>query len=209
VKEKKAEKSDKNPEPFWKGIKKLDSNLKLYIFVAFLFTLGNSSNTFLLLRAKDVGFSDSSAIFLYFIYNITASIFGMPLGRLSDKLGRKKVLIAGYISFALVYAGFAFASSKPMLILSFVLYGIYAAAIKGVEKSFISEISPDELKGTMLGLHATVVGVALLPASVIAGVLWTKFGASAPFLFGAAMALISSIILIILLNRPSVKQMEK
>ncbi|MEG1244448.1 MAG: MFS transporter, partial [Oscillospiraceae bacterium] len=138
-----------------------------------------------------------------------ASIFGMPLGRLSDKLGRKKVLIAGYISFALVYAGFAFASSKPMLILSFVLYGIYAAAIKGVEKSFISEISPDELKGTMLGLHATVVGVALLPASVIAGVLWTKFGASAPFLFGAAMALISSIILIILLNRPSVKQMEK
>ena len=203
VKERKWEGTVQNPEPFWKGIKKLDHNLKLYIFVTFLFTLGNSSNTFLLLRAKDVGFDDTSTVFLYFIYNLTAAIFGMPLGKLSDKLGRKKVLVAGYISFALVYAGFALASSKPMLIASFVLYGIYIASIKGVERAFISEIAPPELKGTMLGLHSTVIGIALLPASSIAGLLWTYFGAKAPFLFGSTLALISSIILMVLLKRPT------
>lgn len=209
VKEKKCQKSEVKPQPFWKGMKNLDGSLKLYIFVAFLFTLGNSSNTFLLLRAKNVGFDDASTVFLYFVFYITAAIFGVPLGKLSDKLGRKKVMVAGYISFALVYLGFAFAQNKIMLIASFVLYGVYTAAIKGVEKSFVAEISPKELRGTMLGLHATVVGVALFPASAIAGVLWTEFGAQAPFLFGSAMAIISSILLIILLNTPTIKSIKE
>ncbi len=204
VKENRSNSIIEKQEPFWKGIKKLDKNLKLYILVTFLFTLGNSSNTFLLLRATDVGFDDTSAIFLYFIYNLTAAILGMPLGKLSDKLGRKNVLVAGYLSFALVYAGFAFASNKPMLIASFVLYGIYIAATKGVERAFIAEIAPADLKGTMLGLHSTIVGIALLPASTIAGLLWTYFGAKAPFLFGSALAFISAVILMFLLKRPSV-----
>lgn len=205
VKEKKSKKPVKDSQPFWQGIKKLDGNLKLYLLVAFIFTLGNSSNAFLLLRAKDVGFTDANAIFLYFLYNITASILGMPLGRLSDKIGRKRLLVEGYIAFALVYAGFAFATNKPMLIASFVLYGVYVAAIKGVERAFIAEIAPKELRGTMLGLHSTVVGLALLPASTIAGLLWTEFGAKAPFLFGSVMAIISAIILIVLLNKPKTK----
>jgi len=209
VKEKKSTKAVQNPDPFWKGMKKLDGNLKLYLLVAFIFTLGNSSNAFLLLRAKDVGFSDTTAIFLYFIYNITASILGMPLGRLSDRIGRKRLLVEGYIAFALVYAGFAFATNKPMLIASFVLYGVYLAAIKGVERAFIAEIAPKELRGTMLGLHSTIVGVALLPASTIAGLLWTGFGAKAPFLFGSGMAMISAIILIVLLQKPELKQIQE
>jgi MFS family permease len=177
-------------------MKKLDGQLKLYLIVAFLFTLGNSSNAFLLLRAKSVGFDDTSVILLYFIFNLTASILSIPLGRLSDRIGRKKLLVTGYIVFSAVYLGFAFASSQTVIIAAFVLYGIYTAMITGVERAFIAEISPKELKGTMLGMHSTIVGVALLPASVIAGLLWDGFGAPAPFVFGSGMSLVAALILL-------------
>ena len=196
IKEKHARCAVTNREPFWQNMKKLDGQLKLYLIVAFLFTLGNSSNAFLLLRAKSVGFDDTSVILLYFIFNLTASILSMPLGRLSDRIGRKKLLVTGYIVFSAVYLGFAFASSQTVIIAAFVLYGIYTAMITGVERAFIAEISPKELKGTMLGMHSTIVGVALLPASVIAGLLWDGFGAPAPFVFGSGMSLVAALILL-------------
>lgn len=104
-------------------------------------------------------------------------------------------MVLGYITFSLVYLGFAFATNKTMIILSFILYGFYTSMVAGVERAYISEIAPIELKGTMLGLHSTLVGVALLPASVIAGGLWNAFGAIAPFVFGALLSGISAIIL--------------
>jgi len=168
--------------------------------VVFLFTLGNSSNAFLLLRARSVGFNDTSVILLYFIYNITASLLAIPLGKRSDQVGRKRLLVAGYIVFAIVYMGFAFAFNKTFMVALFVLYGVYTAMIAGVERAFIAEISPRELKGTMLGLHSTIVGIALLPASSIAGVLWTSFGAEIPFLFGACLSLIAAVVLIVLMK---------
>lgn len=195
IKEKKHTASVKR-EPFWQNIKRLDGQLKLYLAVAFLFTLGNSSNAFLLLRAKNVGFDDKNVILLYFIFNLTASILSIPLGKLSDRIGRKKLLVCGYIVFAVVYLGFAFAYSQTAIIGSFVLYGIYTAMITGVERAFIAEISPGELKGTMLGMHPTIVGIALLPASVIAGLLWDGFGAAAPFVFGSGMSLAAALILL-------------
>lgn len=195
IKEKHEERIVKQREHFWDNLKKLDSQLKLYLLVAFMFTLGNSSNTFLLLRAKSVGFDDTSVILLYFIYNVSASILAIPFGKLSDKIGRKSVLITGYIVFAIVYFNFAFAYNKTVMVAAFVLYGIYTAMITGVERAFIAEISPKELKGTMLGLHSTIVGIALLPASTIAGALWNLFGAKIPFIFGACMSLIAAFIL--------------
>jgi len=200
IKEKKEQRITKEREPFWKNVKKLDGQLKLYLLVAFLFTLGNSSNAFLLLRAKSVGFNDTSVILLYFIYNITASLLAIPLGKRSDQVGRKRLLVSGYIVFALVYIGYAFAYNKTFMIALFVLYGVYTAMIAGVERAFIAEISPQELKGTMLGLHSTIVGIALLPASAIAGVLWTSFGAEIPFVFGACLSLIAAFVLIILMK---------
>ena len=200
IKEKKEQRIIKEREPFWKNVKKLDGQLKLYLLVAFLFTLGNSSNAFLLLRAKSVGFNDTSVILLYFIYNITASLLAIPLGKRSDQVGRKRLLVSGYIVFALVYIGFAFAYNKIFMIALFVLYGVYTAMTTGVERAFIAEISPQELKGTMLGLHSTIVGIALLPASAIAGVLWTSFGAEIPFVFGACLSLIAAFVLIILMK---------
>lgn len=207
VKEKKRQpQAVKKRERFWKRLKEVDVNLKLYLLVAFLFTLGNSSNTFLLLRAKSVGFTDTNVVLLYLVYNLTAALLSIPFGRLSDKIGRKKVLVAGYLAFAAVYAGFAFVSNAAVLVGIFVLYGFYTAMTAGAERALIAEISPPQLKGTMLGLHATIVGVALLPASVIAGLLWDTIGAAAPFLFGAVLSLAAAILLMVLLNKkPSVK----
>jgi len=200
IKEKKEQRIIKEREPFWKNVKKLDGQLKLYLLVAFLFTLGNSSNAFLLLRAKSVGFNDTSVILLYFIYNITASLLAIPLGKRSDQVGRKRLLVSGYIVFAAVYMGFAFAYNKAFMIALFVLYGVYTAMIAGVERAFIAEISPQELKGTMLGLHSTIVGLALFPASTIAGFLWTSFGAEIPFVFGACLSLAAAFVLVVLMK---------
>lgn len=182
-------------EHFWKNMGSLDAQLKTYLAVTFLFTLGNSSNSFLLLRAYDVGFSSNTAILLYFIYNLTASILAVPCGKLSDKIGRKKLLVTGYLLFALVYFGFAVCTHRALLILIFVLYGGFTAMTAGVERAFISELAPKELKGTMLGLHSTLAGIALLPASLIAGLLWEHIGAYAPFVYGGVMALLSAVIL--------------
>ncbi len=198
---KRAPEKQETRERFWHKIKNLDGNLKLYLLVALIFTLGNSSNTFLLLRAKSIGFTDTGVVILYFVYNVTAAYLAIPFGKLSDKIGRKKVLVGGYFAFALVYMGFAFAGSKPLLIAAFVVYGLYTAMVAGTERALITQVAPPELKGTMLGLHSTIVGIALLPASVIAGLLWDKVGAWAPFTLGALLSVIAALMLLLLLNR--------
>ena len=177
------------------GLKNLDGRLKLYLAVVFLFTLGNSSNVFLLLKAGNVGFDPASVVLLYFLYNIVSSLFAVPFGKRSDRIGRKRLLVAGYFTFAIAYTGFAWAPNKTIIIAAFALYGIFTAMTAGVERAFVSEIAPKELKGTMLGLHSTIVGIALLPASVIAGLLWNAFGSVVPFAFGAILSLASALIL--------------
>ncbi len=200
IKEKKAPRAAKERVNLMQGFKKIDFNLKLYLLVSLVFTIGNSSNTFLLLRAQNVGYSPAMVILLYFIYNAVSSIFAIPFGKLSDSFGRKRLLVAGYLTFALVYALFAFAPTKPAILSAFALYGLFTALTAGVERALIAEIAPKELKGTMLGLQSTVVGIALLPASVIAGFLWTGFGATVPFAFGSAMSFAAAIILLFFLK---------
>ena len=190
-------------EPFWQNMRRLDRGLKLYLLVAFLFTLGNSSNTFLLLKANALGFPDSQVVLLYFVYNLSASLLAIPFGAGSDRVGRKRVLVAGYLVFSLVYLGFAFVTSRPLLVAVFILYGLYTAMVAGVERAFIAEIAPPALKGTMLGLHGTLVGVALLPASVIAGFLWQAAGSFAPFLFGSLLSLAAALVLALGLREPA------
>ena len=201
VRQNKTEKPKKHREPFWRDIKKLDNQLKFYLLVVFIFTLGNSSKAFFLFRAKDAGFDDQNVILLYFVCGIVGGLLSMPFGKLSDKIGRKKLLVPGYITFSICYLGFAFANSASLMIAMFVLYGVYTAMIAGAEKAFVAEIAPKHLKGTMLGLHSTIAGIALLPASLIAGALWTGFGTPMPsFLFGSIMAGIATILLIIFMK---------
>jgi MFS family permease len=202
IKEKKAPRRQAERPPLWRSLRSLDGRLKLYLAVVGLFTLGNSSNSFLLLKAKAIGFDDVSVVLLYFVYSLTASLLSVPFGRLSDKLGRKKLLVSGYLLFAGCYLGFALVRGQASLTAVFVLYGAYTAMITGVERAFVAEIAPPEFKGTLLGLHSTVTGVALLPASVIAGALWSAFGIAVPFLFGAALSLTAALTLAFFLRDP-------
>ena len=195
IHEKNGRPAARQREKFWKNISELDGRLKLYLAVSFLFTIGNSSNSFLLLRASDTGFSDSGAVLLYFMYNLVSSLLAVPCGKLSDRIGRKRLLTAGYMVFAAVYFGFAFCNSRPLMVLIFMAYGIYTAMTAGAERAFIAEIAPAHLKGTMLGLQATLVGFALLPASIIAGLLWDGVGASVPFVFGGVTAMTAAVLL--------------
>ncbi|MDD2534043.1 MAG: MFS transporter [Eubacteriales bacterium] len=201
IKEQKVNRKVMHREPFWQNINRLNRPLKIYLTVAFLFTLGNSSNAFLLLRARSIGFDDASVILLYFIYSISAAVLAIPLGQRSDKIGRKRILVVGYLVFAMVYAGFAVNSSKWLMVVLFALYGLYTAMITGVERAFIAEIAPPALKGTLLGLHATLVGIALLPASLLAGLLWSQFGAFAPFACGSILSLLAALILTVFMKQ--------
>ena len=202
IKEKKTPRRPNSRDLFWKNFRKVDGQLRLYLVVVFLFTFGNSSNAFIILKANAVGVNAINVILLYFVYNMTASVLSIPCGKLSDRIGRKKLLVPGYIAFAMCYLGFAFASTQWLLVVVFVIYGAYTAMITGVERAFVAEIAPPDLKGTMLGLHSTVAGIALLPASIVAGFLWNAFGEEAPFIFGAGLSLTAAVILLVFMKSP-------
>lgn len=172
---------------------------KKYIFISVIFALGNSSNQFLLIRAKNLGINYLTTILLYLIYNLSYTLFSYPAGFIGDKIGKKTVITVGYFIYSLVYLFFAFMKTTDFIWVLFVIYGIYIALVEGQEKAFLSEISPSEYKATILGLHYTLVGFMLFPASLIAGLLWDKIGPSATFLFGSIMSFLSSILMIILI----------
>jgi MFS family permease len=170
----------------------LDKRLKLFLIFTFIFTLGNSSNQFLLLRAKNLGGSVATVILLYLFYNITYALVAYPASWLSDKIGRKTLLVIGYLFYGLVYLGFAINNSMYNFWFLFALYGLYTGFTEGVEKALITDIAPRDLRATAIGLHATLVGIGLFPASLFAGILWKLLGAAAPFYFGGFMGIFAS-----------------
>ncbi len=180
-----------------KGLK-LDRRLTLYLAVIFVFCLGNSSNAFLLLKSQALGFTAPQVILLYLVFNVSASVLAIPAGRLSDRLGRSRILVPGYLIYGLVYLGFALSSSKAVTVLLFVAYGAYNALIGGAERAFIAENSPERLRGTVLGLYGTLQGVGLLLASILAGVLWTQVNSGAPFLLGGTLGIVSAILILLI-----------
>lgn len=181
----------------WRG---LDKRLKLFLLFSFVFTLGNSSNQFLLLRAKDAGNPLSRVILFYLFFNITYFLASYPAGRISDKIGRRKLLVLGYILYGVVYLGFALNTCVYMMWFLFGLYGLYMGLTDGVEKALLADLAPQDLRATTIGLHATFVGIGLFPASFIAGLLWKFFGAQAPFYFGSMLGIAASIGLWIILR---------
>ena len=178
-------------------IRKYDRNLQLFFLVQFVFTLGNSSNQFLLLRTMDLGYTLSGVILMYMVFNLSSSLLSTYFGSLSDKIGRKKVLALGYLLYTVVYIAFGFLTqnSKGLLWGFWIIYGVYYAMTEGVEKAFVSNLGTPESKATALGFFHTITGVSLLPASIIAGILFSVH-TSAPFVFGGLMSLIATIILV-------------
>ncbi|HHY94263.1 MAG TPA: MFS transporter [Firmicutes bacterium] len=174
----------------WRG---LDPRLRAFLVVVFLFTLGNSSNQFLLLRAQNLGFAPATVILLYLVYNLVYSLVSYPAGRLSDRIGHRTLLVVGYLVYGLVYLGFAVVHSASSVWWLFAIYGIHIGFTEGVEKALVADIAPPEQKATLIGLHATLVGIGLLPASALAGLLWNLWGASAPFYFGGALGCLAAL----------------
>jgi MFS family permease len=156
-----------------------------------IFALVNSSDVFLLLKAKAIGFTISGVILLYVAYNLVYALGSPVLGQLSDRIGRKAIISAGMVVFALVYCGLALARAQWQMWLLFAIYGLYIAATEGVGKAFAADLVPAETRGSAMGAIGLVAGIGALFASTVGGVLWTAVAPWATFAYGAAGALIS------------------
>ena len=168
----------------------------LFLIVSAVFALGNSSDAFLILRSKDLGLSAILVIFAYVVYNIFYALFSYPAGILADRFGFKKILITGFLIFAAVYAGFGLTHNPHAVWFLFAIYGFYIAFTEGVGKAYISNISPKDKVATAIGLYYTVTGVAVLIASLVAGWLWSTFGAPSAFYYGSITALLASVLFV-------------
>jgi MFS family permease len=189
------------------GVKRLsfretDVRFRYFLLVVVLFTLGNSSDAFILLRGQERGLNMLQVMGMALTFNGVYTIFAGPFGALSDRVGRRKLIIGGWIAYGLVYLGFALSQAGWQIWMLFAFYGLYYAATEGAARALVADLVPESTRGTAYGLFNAAVGIAALPASVIAGVLWqgvgawTGFGPSAPFLFGTAMALLAGILFI-------------
>jgi MFS family permease len=165
------------------------------LLATLIFSVGNSSDMFILLRAQSVGLGVAGVILLYVLYNLVYSGFSIPAGHLSDRVGQLPLVLGGFVVFALVYAGFAAAGSWPYLVGLFAFYGIYIAATEGTSKALISRAIPEKEHGSALGMYYTASGLASFAASSIGGVLWSAVGPWATFTYGAACALLAAAVL--------------
>ena len=173
----------------------LPGSFLMYMFGWGLFSIANSSDMFLLLRSKEVGFSNTGTVSLYVLYNIIYAAASPYLGSLADRIGRKHVVVGGLGVFAAVYAGFALASKSWHMWTLYAVYGLYVAATDGAGKALAADLVPRESRGRALGILGTVTGLASLAASVVAGQLWSRVGSWAAFAFGAAGALLGGIVI--------------
>lgn len=177
---------------------------RAYLIAWGIFALANSSDVFLILRAQQLGMSTTLVVLLYTLYNLVYAAASPTLGHLSDKLGRRKVLIGGLLIFSLVYLGFALTTHSWQLWFLFMVYGLYIAATDGVGKAWAVDLVPSSIRASGVGLISTVSGIAGLLASIIAGLLWTEcgnhfgdqIGAFAAFGYGALGAIIAVILLL-------------
>lgn len=175
-------------EPLKFSLKGFDGNFKRFLFVIALFTLSNSTDAFLLLRAADAGISPVEIPLLWMVLHVSKVASSLVGGDLSDRLGRKRVIIAGWLVYALVYAGFAFVDSAWQVWTLFIIYGVYFGLTEGVEKAFVADMVEERLRGTAYGLYNLAFGITVFPASLLFGFLWYEFGAPSAFLISALIS---------------------
>lgn len=173
----------------------LPSPLKRYLLILSVFTLGNSSDAFLLLQLSQSGVPLTGLTLLWSAQHAIKALLSMRGGMLSDRLGRRALIIGGWIIYAIVYAGFAFSQSVYALVGWFLLYSTYATAVEGSEKALIADLTPERLRASAFGWHAAVQGFGALAAGILFGLLWQYFGAPVAFLTGAALAVVAALLL--------------
>jgi MFS family permease len=180
------------------SFKTFDKRFRWFLIIVILFTLGNSSDAFLILRAQNAGLSVTGILGMLITFNLIYALISTPAGALSDRVGRKRLLVAGWVFYSLVYWGFAYAQAGWQTWVLMAAYGLYYGLTDGVAKAFVADLIPSETRGLAFGAYNAAVGLTAFPASFIAGLLWQGvgswegFGPSAPFLFGAVLALVAS-----------------
>jgi len=187
---------------------KIDINLRqfpksywMYLLAMALFGIGNSSNSFLILHTKDIGASLEATILIYAGFNLVAALISYPAGFLSDRLGRRTVLLLSFVIFFVTYLGLALSRNVVMVAALFVAYGLYQGIFRSVGKAFASDFVPDDLRASAVGWYSTTVGLLQLLSSIVAGLLWDRIGHAAVFFYGAIFAVVGSVALLVLVPR--------
>jgi MFS family permease len=174
--------------------------LRTYIIVLFVFTLGNSSDAFLLLKAGQLGVSSVTIPLLWAFFHVIKMVSSMPFGALSDRVGRRSIIITGWCVYAVTYIGFAHATTELHVWLLFTLYGLFYGLTEGVEKALLVDIAGKDERGSAFGWYNFAIGVGALPASLFFGIIWKKFGSTAAFGFGAVLAAVAAVLLLLLVR---------
>jgi MFS family permease len=181
------------------GLTGLPASLKSFIVISSVFALGNFSYMFFVMKAQGLfpgRLSVAAPILLYVLFNIVYSALAVPAGSISDRIGREKVIIFGYLCFSVTAFGFAFFNSLPAFVVLFALYGIVYAAIDGNQRAYVADLAREHLKATALGTFHTVTGLVALPGGLLAGYLWQRVAPSATFLYGGALGLLSVVLFV-------------
>lgn len=206
VKEKEHKTDDENAVPIKLSLNAFDGNFKRFLIVIALFTLSNSTDAFLLLRAEQSGIPTYILPLLWVFLHISKVVFSLIGGDLSDKIGRKKMIFAGWILYALVYAGFAFVDAAWQAWVLFFIYGAYFGLTEGVEKALVADLVEPEKRGTAYGFYNLAFGITVFPASLIFGALWTSFNAETAFLVSASISVCAAVLLLTIKTKPIIKQ---
>jgi MFS family permease len=185
------------------AFRSLGKPFMIFMVIVGIFTLGNSSDAFLLLRAQKTGLSVLSILAMVATFSLIYTLVSTPAGSLSDRVGRRRLIVGGWLVYAAIYIGFGFASSGWQMWLLYVVYGLYYGMAYGTANALVADLVPAEVRGTAYGTYNAIVGILAFPASFIAGVLWQGiggwqgFGPAAPFLFGGSLALVAAVLMLV------------
>lgn len=179
------------------AFKHLPKNYYIFLFIIGVFTLGNSTDSLMLIRLSETGINESFVPLIYMIFNTVSVFLAVQIGKLSDKIGRVKLIILGFLIYSFVYLMFGAFNNITVFILMFVLYGVYSALTDTCQKALVSDLVNKEMKGTGFGLYHAVLGIMLLPASAIGGYLYDNVSPSATFYFGSSLSFIAAIMMIL------------
>lgn len=186
---------------FRAGLSPLSPSFRRYLAVVILFSLANLSWAFLILRASELGFTVGQAVLLYILFNVIYALVSLPAGMLSDRVGRRPVITAGYFTFGLVCVGFASVTSAWQVLPLFAFYGVFMGFVEGVQRAYVADLVAPKLRGIAMGAFHTAAGLALLPASLIAGALWQVVGSWAAFAFAAALSFAAAMLLLLAVRK--------